>query len=100
MFIKEIVIEKDGQDTERIVFRQGLSVAESSEELHDIIKLLLGNNERKTTFYNVHFAAEVLLDKTYYFFGEKNKDDQQFNFVVFSDNKKDCEKECKKDCEK
>ena len=93
MFIKEIFIEKDDQITESLTFRPGLSVIEESNELYDIIKLILGNNESRPSFCNFSFKAEVLLEKTYYFYGRKNAGEGTFDFVVFSDAQKDCTNE-------
>lgn len=93
VFIEEIVIEKEGELAQRIKFKQGLSVTESSTELYDIIKLILGTSEPRITFYNVRFSAKVLLDETYYFCGKKDKGEALFDFVVLSENKKDCAKE-------
>ena len=93
MFIKEIVIEKDNKIIESLTFRQGLSVIEENDELYEIIKLILGGNERTVAVCNISFRAEVLLDKIYYFYGHKIKGEDTFDFIVLSDNKKDCAKE-------
>ena len=85
LYVKQIVIEKNGKITESLEFNKGLSVVKGSAEIYDIIKLLLGIKEAARSFYNIRFLAVVELDKTYYIRGSKNKGDLLFSVSVFSD---------------
>lgn len=85
MFIKKIVIEKNGTITESIEFNKGLSVIKGSAELYDVIKLLFGKQEGAHSFYDVRFLAVVEIDKTYYIRGSKNRGELLFNVSVCSD---------------
>lgn len=85
LYIKQIMIEKNGKITESLEFNKGLSVVKGSAEIYDIIKLLLGIKEAARSFYNIRFLAVVELDKTYYIRGNKNKGDLLFDVSVFSD---------------
>lgn len=92
LYVKQIVIEKNGKITESLWFNKELSVVKGSAEVYDIIKLLLGIKEAAHSFYNVRFFAVVELDKIYYICGSKNKGDLLFEFSVFS-NETECAEE-------
>ena len=85
LYVKQIVIEKNGKITESLKFDKGLSVIKGSAETYDIIKLLLGIKEAARSFHNIRFLSVVELDKTYYIRGNKNKGDLLFSVSVFSD---------------
>ena len=85
LYIKQIVIEKNGKITQSLKFNKRLSVVKGSAEIYDIIKLLLGIKEAARSFYNIRFLAVVELDKTYYIRGSKNKGDLLFDVSIFSD---------------
>jgi hypothetical protein len=85
MYIKKIIIEKNGKITESLEFDKGLSVVKWSAEIYDIIKLLLGIKEAAHSSHNIRFLAVAELDKTYYIRGSKNKGELLFNISVFSD---------------
>ena len=85
LYVKQIVIEKNGKITESLKFDKGLSVIKGSAETYDIIKLLLGIKEAARSFHNIRFLSVVELDKTYYIRGSKNKGDLLFSVSVFSD---------------
>lgn len=85
LYVKQIVIEKNGKITESLKFDKGLSVIKGSAETYDIIKLLLGIKEAARSFHNIRFLCVVELDKTYYIRGNKNKGDLLFSVSVFSD---------------
>lgn len=85
LYVKQIVIEKNGKITESLKFDKGLSVVKGSAEIYDIIKLLLGIKEAARSFHNIRFLSVVELDKTYYIRGNKNKGDLLFSVSVFSD---------------
>ena len=85
LYIKQIMIEKNGKITESLEFAKGLSVIKGSAEIYDIIKLLLGIKEAARSFYNIRFLAVVEHDKTYYIRGSKNKGDLLFDVSIFSD---------------
>ena len=85
MYIKNIIIEKNGKITESLEFNKGLSVVKGSAEIYDIIKLLLGIKEAARSFYNIRFLAVVEHDKTYYIRGSKNRGDLLFDVSIFSD---------------
>ena len=85
LYVKQIVIEKNGKITESLKFDKGLSVIKGSAETYDIIKLLLGIKEAARSFHNIRFLSVVELDKTYYIRGSKNKGDLLFDVSVFSD---------------
>ena len=85
LYVKQIVIEKNGKITESLKFDKGLSVIKGSAETYDIIKLLLGIKEAARSFHNIRFLSVVELDKTYYIRGNKNKGDLLFLVSVFSD---------------
>lgn len=85
LYIKQIIIEKNGKITESLEFNKGLSVVKGSAEIYDIIKLLLGIKEAARSFYNIRFLAVVEHDKTYYIRGSKNKGDLLFDVSIFSD---------------
>ena len=85
LYIKQIIIEKNGKITESLEFVKGLSVVKGSAEIYDIIKHLLGIKEAARSFYNIRFLAVVELDKTYYIRGSKNKGDLLFEVSIFSD---------------
>lgn len=85
LYIKQIMIEKNGKITESLEFNKGLSVVKGSAEIYDIIKLLLGIKEAARSFYNIRFLAVVEYDKTYYIRGSKNKGDLLFDVSIFSD---------------
>ena len=85
LYIKQIMIEKNGKITESLKFDKGLSVIKGSAETYDIIKLLLGIKEAARSFHNIRFLSVVELDKTYYIRGNKNKGDLLFSVSVFSD---------------
>ena len=92
IYVKQIVIEKNGKITESLKFDKGLSVVKGSAEIYDIIKLLLGIKEAARSFYNIRFLAVVEHDKTYYIRGNKNKGDLLFDVSIFSD-KTECTEE-------
>ena len=92
LYIKQIIIEKNGKITESLEFNKGLSVVKGSAEIYDIIKLLLGIKEAARSFYNIRFLAVVEHDKTYYIRGNKNKGDLLFDVSIFSD-KTECTEE-------
>lgn len=92
MYIKQIVIEKNGKITESLIFNKRLSVVKGSSVLYDIIKLLLGKREAAHSFHDISFLAVVELDKIYYIRGRKNKSDLLFEFSVFC-NEAECTKE-------
>lgn len=92
MYIKKIIIEKNGKITESLEFDKGLSVVKGSAEIYDIIKLLLGIKEAARSFYNIRFLTVVEHDKTYYIRGSKNKGDLLFEFSVFC-NEEECTEE-------
>ena len=85
LYVKQIVIEKNGKIAESLKFDKGLSVIKGSAETYDIIKLLLGIKEAARSFHNIRFLSVVELDKTYYIRGNKNKGDLLFSVSVFSD---------------
>lgn len=85
LYVKQIVIEKNGKITESLEFAKGLSVVKGNAEIYDIIKLLLGIKEAARSFHNIRFLCVVELDKTYYIRGNKNKGDLLFSVSVFSD---------------
>ena len=85
LYVKQIVIEKNGKITEGLKFDKGLSVIKGSAETYDIIKLLLGIKEAARSFHNIRFLSVVELDKTYYIRGNKNRGDLLFSVSVFSD---------------
>ena len=85
LYIKQIIIEKNGKITESLEFNKGLSVVKGSAEIYDIIKLLLGIKEAARSFYNIRLLAVVEHDKTYYIRGSKNKGDLLFDVSIFSD---------------
>ena len=85
IYVKQIVIEKNGKIAESLEFNKGLSVVKGSAEIYDIIKLLLGIKEAARSFYNIRFLAVVEHDKTYYIRGSKNKGDLLFDVSIFSD---------------
>ena len=85
LYVKQIVIEKNGKIAESLKFDKGLSVVKGSTEIYDIIKLLLGIKEAARSFHNIRFLCVVELDKTYYIRGNKNKGDLLFSVSVFSD---------------
>ena len=85
LYVKQIVIEKNGKIAESLKFDKGLSVVKGSAETCDIIKLLLGIKEAARSFHNIRFLSVVELDKTYYIRGNKNKGDLLFSVSVFSD---------------
>ena len=85
LYVKQIVIEKNGKITESLKFDKGLSVVKGSTEIYDIIKLLLGIKEAARSFHNIRFLCVVELDTTYYIRGNKNKGDLLFSVSVFSD---------------
>lgn len=85
LYVKQIVIEKNGKITESLKFDKGLSVVKGSAEIYDIIKLLLGIKEAARSFCNIRFFAVVELDKTYYIRGSKNKGDLLFDVSISSD---------------
>lgn len=85
LYIKQIIIEKNGKITKSLEFAKGLSVVKGSAEIYDIIKLLLGIKEAARSFYIIRFLAVVEHDKTYYIRGSKNKGDLLFDVSIFSD---------------
>ena len=85
MYIKQIVIEKNGKTTESLKFSKGFSAVKGSAEIYDIIKLLLGKKEATHSFHNIRFLAVVELDKIYYVRGSKNKGELLFNVSICSD---------------
>ena len=68
LYIKQIMIEKNGKITESLEFNKGLSVVKGSAEIYDIIKLLLGIKEAARSFYNIRFFFLPFL-----FFAHLNK---------------------------
>ena len=64
LYVKQIVIEKNGKIAESLKFDKGLSVVKGSTEIYDIIKLLLGIKEAARSFHNIRFLCVVELDKT------------------------------------
>ncbi len=93
MYIKKIVIEKNGKSTEIFKFNKRLSVVRDSVELYDIIKLLLGLREAARSFCDIKFFAEIELDKIYYISGSKNKGEHLFKVSVGCDDTADCTEE-------
>ena len=82
LYIKQIVIEKNGKITQSLKFNKRLSVVKGSAELYDIVKLLLGKQEAAKSFHNIRFLAMVELDKIYYIRGSKSKSELLFNVSV------------------
>ncbi len=93
MFIKKIIIQKDGNITENLNLNNGLSIVNGSADLYDVIKLVLGNHEIGRTFHDIIFDVEVLLDKVYHIQGHKNKGECLFEYSVFSDDNTECTNE-------
>lgn len=87
MYIKEIIIEKNGKTTESLNFNKGTSVVKDSAEIYDIIKLLLWKREAVLSFHNIRFLAVVEIDKTYFIRGRKDRGELLFDFSVYSDDK-------------
>lgn len=92
LYIKQIVIEKNGKITESLEFNKGLSVIKGSAEIYDVIKLLLGKKEAARSFYNIRFLAVVELDEIYYIQGSKKKGELLFDVSVCSE-KSNCTEE-------
>lgn len=91
LFVKKIVLEKDGKTTDEYNFNNTLTVVSGSAELYDIIRLLLGIRESARSFHNVKFYAVVELDEMYHIHANKNKGDSFFSVSI---NKADQETDC------
>ena len=85
MYIKQIIIEKNGKITQSLNFKKRLSVIKENTEIYDIIKLLLGKREASHSLYNIKFSAVVQIDKTYYIRGSKNRGELLYEVSVYSD---------------
>lgn len=82
MYIKKIIIEKNGKLSQNLIFNKKLSVVKGSAELYDVIKLLLGKCEAANTLHNIKFYAEVKLHDVYCIRGRKEKGELLFNVSV------------------
>ena len=93
LYIKKIVIEKNGKIIEKHNFGGKINVVHNTD-ICDVIKCLLGICEPKKSLYNMRFFAVVELEQIYYIRGKKEKGSSTFTSSIYKeDTDVDCCKE-------
>lgn len=91
MYIKKIVIEKNGGIIESYNFTNSINVVCASEELYQIISLCMGIERLRKQPYDIKFLAVAELEKTYYIRGKKDKGQSRFTLSALKEDKlEDC----------
>lgn len=73
MYIKKVIIERDGIPAFNLSFEERLTVVEENAVLYDVIRLLLGQEQPTVYTCDLRFVAVVSTDRIYCVCGEKNK---------------------------
>ncbi len=91
LYIRKLTIEKDGVISDKLSFNKRLTIIEESPDTLEILKLLLKGHNRTKKPYNLCFTAEIIIVKTYYIRGRKNKNELHWKISVESENSaEDC----------
>ena len=91
LYIRKLTLEKDGVISHKLSFNKGLTVIEESPDTLEILKLLLKGHSTTKFPYNLCFSAEIIIVKTYYVRGRKNKNELHWKLSVESENSaEDC----------
>lgn len=85
LYIKKIVIEKNGKIIERHNFGETVDLARGTEVYH-IIKFLLGIYEPVKSPHNIRFFAIVEAEHTYCVRGRKDKGESDFTASIYKEN--------------
>lgn len=86
MYIKKIMIEKNGKVTQRYNFSESLNVVPNNTVVYNIIEVLLGIQRPKRYPYNIRFFAVVEFDSICYIRGRKDKGESTFTISVYKEN--------------
>lgn len=86
LYIKNIIIEKNGRITQRYNFSDNLNIIPNNAVVYNIIEALLGIQRLKTYSYDIRFFAKVELDSIYFIRGRKDKEKSMFTISVCKEN--------------